>query len=290
MRPAGCLVSTLLSRVKPISLLLFAVLVAVLPTLSAQTVRIPDSKFRERLIALGYDANDDGRIQEAEIAGVRTLDLRGLGLINLEGIRAFKNLEDLDASRNPDLTVVDVSQLSELRELNLNFNPKLAELRVNGAVKLAGIYATNANLRSLDLTGITTLVNLMLDGNQLTALDVSGQPALNDLRVTRNRLTRLDLAGLAKLADLWAEGNQIEAINLDGAVSLQFLQLTDNRVSALDLTALPQLETVALSGNPLVSIRVRGLSKLKALFLSSPESQLKQLDLCGTVALESLQW
>ncbi len=187
-----------------------------MPALHAQNVRIPDAKFRERLIALGYDANDDERIQENEIADVRILDLRGLGLVNLEGIRAFKNLEDLDASRNPDLTTVDVSGMARLRELNLNLNTKLAELKVNGAVSLAGIYAMNARVRSLDLTG--------------------------------------------------------------------------NRVSSLDLTPSLQLQTVVLTDNPVTGIKVRGLSKLKALFLSSPESRLTQLDLCGAVSLERLQW
>ena len=274
------------------SLTTFLVLsvLCLVPVVQAQTVRIPDAKFRDRLIALGYDANDDGRLQESEVAGVRTLDLRGLGLVNLEGIRAFTALEELDASRNPDLTVVDVSGLARLRELNLNFNTRLAELRVSGAVRLAGIYAMSASLRSLDLTGITTLVNLILDGNQLTEIDVSAQKELNDLRVTRNRLTHLDLSGLASLADLWAEGNQIEELRLDGAVRLQFLQLAGNRVTALDLRPFRQLETVNLTGNPLREVHVRGLAKVKTLYLSSPESRLKQLDLCGTVSLEGLQW
>lgn len=86
-------------------LLLFLPVIA-----DAQVVRIPDPNFRQRLIALGYDTNDDGKIQVSEAQKVINLKVENLGIVNLEGINSFTNLEEFECHSNK-IAVLDVSKL-----------------------------------------------------------------------------------------------------------------------------------------------------------------------------------
>lgn len=56
------------------SVLLFSFLL----NLSAQTIAIPDSRFEQKLIALGYDDVPDHSVLTANISSVTTLDIVGI--------------------------------------------------------------------------------------------------------------------------------------------------------------------------------------------------------------------
>ena len=73
---------------------IFLTLLLLLPIIAdAQVVRMPDKKFKEAVIALGHDTNDDEQIQIAEAKKVTVLNINNLGIVNLEGINSFTNLE-----------------------------------------------------------------------------------------------------------------------------------------------------------------------------------------------------
>lgn len=89
-------------------ILLFAVLCYVKGL--SQTVRIPDPNFKQRVISLGYDTNEDNQIQVSEAQKVTSLYLNDLNIVNLEGINSFINLEELGCYNNK-LSSLDVSKL-----------------------------------------------------------------------------------------------------------------------------------------------------------------------------------
>ena len=80
---------------------IFLTLLLFLPIISfAQVVRIPDKKFKEAVIALGHDTNDDEQIQVAEAKKVSVLNINSLGIVNMEGINSFTNLTELNLVDN----------------------------------------------------------------------------------------------------------------------------------------------------------------------------------------------
>ena len=78
----------------------------------------PDPAFRDYLKLA--DMNQDGQLNEDEIAGVTGIDVSGLGIQDLRGIGYFTELESLDCSDN------------QLTSLDLSTNTKLETLKAEG--------------------------------------------------------------------------------------------------------------------------------------------------------------
>ncbi len=286
----------------------FCLLTSALVCTAAETIRIPDPVFLNRLLALGVDLNDDGKIQTDEAAQVTELKLDELGILNAEGLNKFTNVHTVYLRRN-QLTSIDISGMTALREILLLGNrislikfknlPNLEELEIaqnpirgpldlTALKKLKGFYAYECGLTALNVSGLTHLVNLMVRANAIPELDLRGMTKLEDLRIEQNRFTRLDLTGLSSLQDVWAEGNAISDLKTAGANALEFIQLQGNRITSYDFTHAPNLKTINVSRNPLTSIDVRGLTKLEALFCDG--CLLTTLNLSGTYRLRELQW
>lgn len=95
-------------------LFILFLLLAVPFLVNAQSIRIPDPAFRDKLIALGYDTNDNGKLEMSEVKDIKELSLTESNIINIEGINSFVNLEELNLNRNK-IAKVDVSNLKKLK-------------------------------------------------------------------------------------------------------------------------------------------------------------------------------
>jgi protein phosphatase 1 regulatory subunit 7 len=228
-----------------LSLLLFLPIIT-----NAQVVRIPDPNFKQRLIALGYDLNDDGKIQVSEAQKVTDLKVENLGIVNLEGINSFTNLEEFSCHSNK-ISVLDVSKLK----------------------KLTGLYCYDNPLERLNVAGLSQLKNLYIHtiNNPISfikILDVSTLTNLKDLRCSNNLITKLDVSGLDKLERIECENNRLDTVSLRKA---------------------PNLKYVNLENNPLqVTVDIRGLTNLE--YFNCQECQLIFLNMSGTIKLKDLYW
>jgi len=133
-----------------------------------QNTYVPDDKFEQALIDLGYDDTLDDYVLTANISGVIKLDVGDKSISDLTGIEAFVALEELRLWDN-SLTSLDVSKNTALKSLSVTSN----------------------RLTSLDVSKNTALKELWCDFNQLTSLDVSNNTALTWLYCPSNRLTSL---------------------------------------------------------------------------------------------------
>ena len=150
-----------------------AILFIVLLTSSfvfAQKTYVPDDKFEQALIDLGYDTTLDDSVLTANISGVTNLDVSDKAIRDLTGIEGFAALTELYCSGN-GLTSLDVSKNTAL----------------------VGIYCNNNQLASLDVSKNTALERLGVGANHLTSLDVSKNTALTELLVPYNRLISLSM-------------------------------------------------------------------------------------------------
>jgi hypothetical protein len=159
---------------------------------TAQTTAVPDNAFETRLIALGYDSGPlDDLVLTANINGVTSLDISGLGISNLTGIQDFAALQTLICESNLLTGSLDLSMLTNLTSINV----------------------FNNQLTSLNFTGLN-LTYLACDQNQISSLNVSALTNLQTFYCATNLLTSIDVSGLANLT-LFECGNNPLLSNVD---------------------------------------------------------------------------
>ena len=124
---------------------------------------IPDANFEAALEALGYDdISGDGQVPTALIEVITILDISNEGIADLTGIQDFDALTTLDCSNN---------QLSE--------------------VDFGNIPLTYLDISSNDLSILytpDTIVNLLVNSNNLVYLDLTGYTDLEEVNASDNDL------------------------------------------------------------------------------------------------------
>jgi hypothetical protein len=156
--------------------------VSPLPVNAVAVVGISDPVFEARLIELGYDDAVDGVVELNKINRVKSLDLSGLAIDDLDGIEFFSGLEELNLSGlTGTLNVIGFDDYgyrlpSTLRTLNVSNNPTVLEINVPAG-------RNQTNLESINLTGNTGLGALYVQGARLTSLDITGLTSLHTLFV-----------------------------------------------------------------------------------------------------------
>lgn len=214
-----------------------------LPSLSySQVVRIPDQNFKQRVIALGYDTNGDNQIQIKEAQAVTKLSVDNLGIVNLEGISHFINLEELNC-----------------------YNNKLSSLDVSKLKKLKSLYAFNNRIENLNINGLTELEYLYIQDNFfIHSLEVSKCSKLEELIFSNNKVRKLDVSGLNKLEKIEGDNNQIEGLNLRKAPMLKWISFKSNPITpTIDIRGLTNLEYFNFEGCYLLFVNFSGTVKLK---------------------------
>jgi hypothetical protein len=129
-----------------------------------------------------------------------------------------------------------------------------------------------AAIVSLDVSGLSALVYLDCDTNQLTTLDVSGLSALVYLECYTNQLTTLDVSGLSALVYLDCYTNQLTTLDVSGLSALAYLGCDTNQLTTLDVSGLSALVYLDCDTNQLTTLDVSGLSAL--VYLDCDTNQL----------------
>ena len=175
-------------------------------------------------------------------------------LTSILGVNQFVNLEVLTYEGHDEyrLNAVDLSGMTKLRELNLNWNELTAAvLDASGWNKttIEKLEVGHMGLASADfLSGFTALKDLNVSDNSLTALDVSGFTALEKLDCQFNR----DLASLtinAGLKDLEMGGTKLSKDNVDfNGADLTVIKVDDMYFDLATLQSFTNLETLDVDG------------------------------------------
>jgi hypothetical protein len=159
--------------------------------LIGQNTAIPDTKFEQALINLGYDVVLDGQVLTANINTILLLDVSFYNIGSLVGIQDFTNLIALDCTNN-----------------------LLTSLNVTQNIALSGLDCRNNQITSLDVSQNIALTELVCQDNQITSLDVSQNIALTQLWCTQNLLTNLNVTQNTSLALLYCSWNQLLCLNM----------------------------------------------------------------------------
>lgn len=223
---------------------------------------------------VAYAATDDdlltieGTVQGSEItltAGSKltTLVCAGNELTALD-VSEATNLRSLYCQNN-QLTELDIAALSKLTDLNVADNqisglvikastqPLLENLNIAGN----GLKNVNGGSSSTFVLSLSTLQQLNVTDNEMTALNLTGNTALDVLKCAGNSLTKLNLAKNSEISVIVAHDNAITAITMPtstGAPNLRQVFVDNNSLSTLDLSESTSLSTLSCENNELTSV------------------------------------
>ena len=261
-----------------------AILFIVLLTSSfvfAQNTYVPDDKFEQALIDLGYDTTLDDSVLTANISSVSSLDLDSLSISDLTGIEGFTALTYLECTNN-QLTSLDVSKNTALTKLQA-YNNLLTSVDLSTNTALTYFSGTNNQLTTLDLTNNTVLDTVYCRNNQLATLDVSTNNALIKLNIENNKLTTLDLSGNTALTFLDFDDNQLTTLDVSNNTALIRLMGNDNQLTTLDVSTNNALIELNIGGNQLTALDVSKNTALEN--LKFYDNQLTALDVSSSTGL-----
>ncbi|ESU25326.1 hypothetical protein FLJC2902T_31340 [Flavobacterium limnosediminis JC2902] len=213
---------------------------------SSQVVTIPDANFKAKLL----EASPSNQIAK-----------------NLNG-DFFK----IDVNNDLEIQVTEAMQVSYLdvqRDFSIPDSPFISSLEgILSFGNLQDLNCTNNQMASLNVSGLTSLINLDCSGNQLTTMNLTGL----------TNLQSLICAGT---------GNQFGTLNLTALTNLRVFICAFNGLSSLNLTGLTNLETLSCGFNNFTTLDVSSLTNLQALYCSSV-SALTSLDVSGLANLQEL--
>ncbi len=165
----------------------------------------PDASFRA-FIEENFNTDGLEGLSEAEMLAVEFIDVSDEGILSLEGIEIFKNLNKLYCYSN-DLTELDLSKNKKLTIVKCYRND-ITTLNLTGLEALEELYCYNNELTSLDLSDNINLLEIDADDNDLVYLDLSNNTKLESVSAAYNCLTYLNIDGLTDLYSLYIYGQE----------------------------------------------------------------------------------
>lgn len=193
---------------------------------------------------------------------------------------AFRNYVNtyVDTDGDGSLSASEISKVTQIFVFGVS-NLKGIEYFTS----LTGLYCSNSQLTSLDVSKNVNLTMLSCYDTQLTALDVSKNVALEFLKCNRNKLIALDVSKNVNLEYLECDMNKLGTLDVSKNVNLTFLTCSDNQLATLDVSKNVALEIFSCSDNQLTDLDVSKNVLLTELFCDG--NQLSALDVSKNVDL-----
>ncbi len=184
-------------------------------------------------------------------------------LNNLDGMGSKLYVDELTSvtCKDSNITSIEgVEHLSELTELVFDFC-RITQIDVSQNSDLTLLSASsNIELNSVNITGNSKLITVILNDNAITDLHFGSNTNLEILKLFNNPLTTLDITGTTKLSELDVRGTELTTIDLRFNTELTKLSLNDSPVGssgALDLSQNEKLIRLFLNNTNLSELNVR---------------------------------
>lgn len=227
----------------------------------------PDDNLRAK-VKEDVDSNKDDKLSQSEIARFEWGWWFDAGIKDTKGIEYLTGLRILYLEGN-DISSIDTSNLTNLRQLRVNNNKNLKYIDVTKNEKLVALSAGYTGLTDLDISHNENLEYLDATNNSMTSIDVSHNPKLQLLNLQYNKLKNIDVSKNKELKILGLRGNELTTLDVsnnihlgermeeiaDGddsyvAASNGNLNFRENHITHIDLSKNPSTAgKVASSGN-----------------------------------------
>ncbi len=256
---------------------------------------IPDSKFEDKLIALGIDKDGkNGKVNTESISGITSLDISYTEIADLTGIQDFVNLTSLKCTGsayvspgggNGKLTKLDLSKNTKLTTLNCSYN-QLTSLDLSKNTLLNNVNVSYNRLSAIDITANTAITTLSLNNNTLTSIDLSQNTALLYAYLDINKLSTLDVSKNLSLSSANFSSNVITTLDITKNTALTSLDCSNNKLTSIDLSKNTLLSSLRIYQSGITSLDVSKNLNLKTLYCSS--NTLTVLDVTKNTLLSYL--
>lgn len=208
-------------------------------------------------------------------------------IYSLDGLSALTNLEQLSLGELNLGAVIDLSELTNLKRINLYRGGQLEELIVHDPSLITELELRSQNITEIDLAAYTSLQRLGLSNNPIAEIDVSAQQNLLFLDLQNTNISNLNLAHNLLLNSLFLNQDNFTELNIGHLVELENLFLWNMRqVKALDVSQLSKLKWLQIGYMGVTSLNTSNLQSLE--YLSIRGVKLDVLDLSNSPYLEGL--
>lgn len=141
-----------------------------------------------------------------------------------------------------NLTELDLSGCSSLKQAIICYNDKLCTINVNGCVSLETLQCIDNNLEKLDVSDCSSLKWLMCSKNSISDLCIGDNSTMSVLDCDENKLSDLDLTGVSELTCVNCSYNQLNSLNISRNKELKLVECNGNDLAELDVSGCPKLK------------------------------------------------
>jgi len=253
--------------------------------LNSQIVDFVDDNFKQAVIDLGFDMDNDGELTELELLNIKELNIKTKQIERLDGIEYFKNLVFLNVGENliREISLINFDSL----EIVICHENLLHSLVLENLPSLKEVQCRNNNLSELILEDLDFLEFIQCDNNKLETLQLSNLPELTFLSFNDNFLLDLPLLQFPQLDYLAFSNNRISSIEgVDGLLNLRYLHSQRNRLTSIQLYNLPNLKQFSCYLNNIEVLEVDNSPLLET--INCKFNDIANLDLSGFPELKML--
>ncbi|MFD2822549.1 T9SS type A sorting domain-containing protein [Lacinutrix iliipiscaria] len=193
---------------------------------------------------------------------------------------------DVSSTSISDLTGIhDFVALRTLKASQTN----LSSIDVNGLTNLQDLDLSMAtSLTSLNVEGCTGLLDLDIRFTNLNTLDLSTCTSISTIDLYRSfSLQQLDVSGKTSLTSIIADESSLRTLNVSGCTSLSTLRINETSISTLDLSHNPSLINFSVFDSGIQSIDLSNCINLESLSLTQCQN-LSSLNLTSINTIKSI--
>lgn len=231
------------------------------------------------------DLDENGKLSEAELGVISTMDVSQLGIKEMTGIEYFTSLTELRCNDN-SISSLNLQNNRKLTKLYCN-NNKMGSLNVSNNTELTILECSDNLLGVLSIENCGLLKELYCRNNLLENLNISYASKLQILDCGNNtRMTVLNTGSNAVLKEVYCDGTAIATLYFKNNPSLEKVICEGTGLTALDLTANTNLTLLDCSDNALTELDLSNVERLKEVDCSN--NQIQELNVKRSSALTSL--
>ena len=169
-------------------------------------------------------------------------------------------IEDSDKIMHAEVTKITSFSMPDTYKENLESCKGLEFLTNLEYLYLSGC----KNLKTLDVSKLTKLQNLIADGCQLANITFGKHDNMVYISLIENKLKKFDASIFPNLTYLYLSDNELTEINLKGCSKLKALQLINNKLKSIDIT-----DAVDMNGNQFLYWNNPGENRVLKIFNSN---------------------
>lgn len=175
--------------------------------------------------ALEYEnlIEDSDKIMYAEVTKITSFSMPDTYKENLESCKGLEFLTNLEY-----LYLMDCKNLKTLD--------------VSKLTKLQELVAKKCHLTQIDLSNCVSLKNLNLESNQIANITFGKHDNMESISLGKNKLKKFDASIFPNLTNLYLSDNELTEINLKGCSKLETLHIINNKLKSVDITEATNLD------------------------------------------------